>query len=309
MSKKHSRASSLLQIVFFVIAPGIAHADYQTGLNAYVDGDFDKAMAEWKAEVNKPGEPENLAIYRESLYAIGMLYWQGEGVAQDYAVSAAWLKQAADINHPGAQNKLGYLYSTGQGVPQNFQQARHYFEMAAAQGDPDASHNLDEMFRQGLLAADSASEPVMPPVEHAQPVTELLADPGLAKGVAVAVSPATGESSPAPPAKSMPDHAHTVAGDNGVEWIRAQNPEHYTIQVVALRAPDKLHDFIAAHPDRAPFAIYQPAGNELPLSALVQGVYADVESARAAVQSFPPGLQKLDQLWIRKFGMVQGMLE
>jgi len=297
-----------------------ANADYDTGLNAYIDGDFERAMAEWKAEVNRPGEPENLAIYRETLYAIGMLYWQGEGVAQDHTVAAVWMKQAADINHPGAQNKLGYLYSTGQGVPQNFEQARRYFELAARQGDPDASHNLDQMFRQGLFAKAAA---------EAIPAAEEM--PAVKETVAVADTPAVKETAPPdvpaerpvepvlpgdaePTARLEPVEAVAVRpaqspGLEGADWIRVQNPEHYTLQVVALRAPDRLMEFVAEHPDWAPFAIYRPAGNERPLSVLVQGVYADVEAARAAAQAFPTGLQKPDQIWIRKFGMVQGLLE
>lgn len=118
-------------------------ADYQAGLDAYHAGDYVTAMTEWKETASQAPERENLAIYRETLYAIGMLYWQGEGVEQDYGVSAVWLKQAADINHPGAQVKLGYLYSMGQGVPLNYDEARKWFEMAAKQDDPDAQYNLD----------------------------------------------------------------------------------------------------------------------------------------------------------------------
>jgi hypothetical protein len=282
-----------------------ANADYDSGLNAYIDGDFERALAEWKAEVNQPGEPANLAIYRETLYAVGMLYWQGECVEQDYAISAVWLKQAADINHPGAQNKLGYLHSTGQGVPQNFAEARRYFEMAAAQGDPDAGHNLDQLFRQGLFAAPAAEE-------LAEPVAREQAEPAVEPGSVDVQALEAGDEAPAP--RAEPPEAAAVrraelSGVHGEGWIRAQDPGHYTLQVIALRAPDKLMEFITTHPDWAPFAIYQPAGNELPLSVLVQGVYSDVESARTAAASFPPGLQQREQLWIRKFGMVQGTLE
>jgi hypothetical protein len=303
--QKHSRASSLLQIMVLAGLPGIAHADYQTGVNAYVDGDFATAMAEWKAEVNQPGEPENLAIYRESLYAISMLYWQGEGVKQDYTVSAVWLKQAADINHPGAQNKLGYLYSTGQGVPQNFQEARRYFELAAAQGDPDAAHNLDRMFEQGLLGATVAPDPdgTLPPTVtsvQGPPVQEAPVQEAPVQEAPVQDKP------PETPETTKPARP---AGDSGEAWIRARNPEHYTIQVIALREPDLLREFIAAHPDWQPFAIYQPAGNERPLHVLVQGDYADVEAARAAVAKFPAGLQKAERMWIRKFGKVQERIE
>jgi hypothetical protein len=300
--KEISRASSLLQVVMLGILPGMTIADYQTGLNAYVDGDFERALAEWKAEVNQPGEPANLAIYRETLYAIGMLYWQGEGVAQDYTVAAVWMKQAADINHPGAQNKLGYLYSTGQGVPQNFAQARRYFEMAAAQGDPDASHNLDQMFRQGLFA-EAISE------EQAAAKENIAPEEPLARPVDPAPLAAEEPPSRAEPGEVIAARAQRSNGFEGADWIRAQNPEHYTLQVIALRAPDRLMEFVAEHPDWAPYAIYLPPGNERPLSVLVQGVYPDVEAARAAAQSFPPGLQKPDQIWIRKFGMVQELLE
>jgi septal ring-binding cell division protein DamX len=201
-------------------------------------------------------------------------------VAQDYAVAAVWLKQAADINHPGAQVKLGYLYVTGQGVPQNHEQARHWFQMAAWQGDKDAAHNLDVMDEQGLGQADSDAAPAPVPM-------------------------------PLPASESAPESASASAltPAEGPAWIFAQDPEHYTIQVVALRAPDKLYEFIDRFPEWAPFAIYRPKGNERPLWVLVQGDYPNVEAARAAVREFPTRIQKREKLWIRKFGMVQGMIE
>jgi TPR repeat protein len=244
---------------FLFIFCASASADYQTGLDAYQRGDYGAAMSEWKAEVNQEPDPENLAIYRESLYGIAMLYWQGQGVEQDYSISAVWLKQAADINHPGAQTKLGYLYSTGQGVPQNDEEAVKWFEMAAQQGDSDARYNLDVLGQVGLAEAKSAT-----------------AQPGL---------------------------------DAGEQWILAQDPEHYTIQVIALSAPDKLHDFIGGQPDWAPFAIYRQSRYKKPLWVMVQGSYADVDAAREAAGKFPPGIQKTQDLWIRKFGMVQRLIE
>jgi hypothetical protein len=291
-----------------------AQADYQTGLDAYEAGDYEKAMAEWKEEVNRPRVPTNLAVYREALYAIGMLYWQGEGVAQDYTAAAVWLKQAADINHPDAQNKLGYLYSTGQGVPQNYQQARHWFEMAAAQGNPDARHNLDLMSERGLFAEPevAASGAGAKPDPLAQSEPEPQSDPTPApqpQEPSAAEQAARVEAQSRPAAEPGPAAAPGADGDAGVEWIKAQDPGHCTIQVIALRAPDNLHAFIAQHPDWAPFAIYTPAGNSKPLSVLVQGAYPDLKSARAAAAAFPAGLQQRDKLLIRRFGIVQGMLE
>lgn len=264
LSKRKSRLKPLLQIAVGLLLPILAVADYQSGLDAYNAGDYATAMAEWKAEVAAEPATENLALYREALYGIAMLHWQGEGVPQDYGIATVYLKQAADINHPGAQVKLGYLYSTGQGVPQNYEEAYRYFQMAAEQGDPDARHNLDVMYNQGLIP-DPGSE---------------LKPPPLTPGV-----------------------------DQGEAWILRQDPARFTIQVIALSAPKKLHRFIADHPEWAPFAIYGQARYSRPIWVLVQGNYPDADSARAAVEEFPAGLQGADSLWVRRFGMVQRLIE
>ena len=124
-----------LLAVLFGLIPSLLLCDYQSGLDAYNAGDYAGALADWKAEVaGEPDpNPQRLVVYREALYGIALLYWKGEGVSQDYGIATVWLKQAADINHTGAQNKLGYLYATGQGVPQNLNEAMRYFRMAASQ--------------------------------------------------------------------------------------------------------------------------------------------------------------------------------
>ena len=44
-----------------------------------------------------------------------------------------------------AQNNLGVMYENGQGVAQNHQQAFTWFQRAANQGDDDAQYNLGVM--------------------------------------------------------------------------------------------------------------------------------------------------------------------
>jgi TPR repeat protein len=275
--QKPSRLKPLLHVfLFFILFTTPTFADYQTGLDAYNASDYSAAMAQWKEVAGMQPERENLAVHRESLYAIAMLYWQGEGVQQDYGVSAVWLKQAADINHPGAQAKLGYLYTTGQGVPQNYQEAAKWLQLAAQQGDPDARYNLDILEEAGLLSTS------IPDISGTVP------DP-----------------------VSAPDsRIYPLPGrDAGEAWILQQDPERYTIQVIALRAPEKLHAFIAEHPDWSPLALYRMTGYAGSLWVMMQGDYADVEAAREAVKSFPGDLRRHGDLWIRKFGMVQSLIE
>ena len=68
-------------------------------------------------------------------FELGVLYYYGQGVAQDYGQAAAWWKKAAAQGHAQAQFNLGVLYGNGQGVPKNNAKARAWWEKAAAQTD------------------------------------------------------------------------------------------------------------------------------------------------------------------------------
>jgi TPR repeat protein len=50
---------------------------------------------------------------------LGALYYNGEGVPQDYAAAAKWFRLAAEQGNPEAQNNLGMLYADGTGVTQD----------------------------------------------------------------------------------------------------------------------------------------------------------------------------------------------
>jgi len=95
----------------------------------------------------------------------------------------------------------------------------------------------------------------------------------------------------------------------GEDWIMAREPEHYTIQVMALGSREKIEEVIASYDELAPFAIYTVPASSGVLYVLVQGDYADVDAARAARDAFPRRIQRRDDLWIRKFGMVQRLVE
>jgi len=136
-----------------LLAPTLLSADYQAGLDAYLEGDYDTAVVEWQDVVESPPGAVPLAVRAETLYAIGMLFWMGQGVLQDTVEAASWLRLAAGLGHPGAQNKLGFLYSAGQGVKQSHFEAFKWWQMAANQGDADAQYNLGVMYRDGLGVA------------------------------------------------------------------------------------------------------------------------------------------------------------
>jgi DamX protein len=91
-------------------------------------------------------------------------------------------------------------------------------------------------------------------------------------------------------------------------WILSQNPDHYTIQVIGLSNSEKLEALVDGHENLAPFAIYSVQRSTRPIRVLIQGSYADVDSARAARDVFPREINPPDQVWIRQFGKIQELI-
>ncbi|MCX5728575.1 MAG: tetratricopeptide repeat protein [Nitrospirae bacterium] len=66
-------------------------------------------------------------------FNLGMLYYEGHGVTQDYATARHWWEQAAAQGNAAAQYNLGVLYKKGRGAPQDDATAREWFEKSAVQ--------------------------------------------------------------------------------------------------------------------------------------------------------------------------------
>lgn len=294
-------------LAFIFLSP--LKADYDAGLAAYQRGDFETAYYEWLTVAESAPDSVPPSLMAESCYALGMLYWVGQGVAQDSATSAHWLLRAAESGHPAAQTKLGYLYGSGQGVQQSDFTALKWTQMAANQGDVDAQYNLGVFYRDGQVAAQNSELALKWFHEAAgngdQISVGVLAD--YAKYGWPGTSNVTTESDDA---VNVPTGSQPVASGSIEDelWIGQRNPQHFTIQVIALLSPVKLQEFAEQNSEWGPFAIYQQRWKGQPLFVLLKGDYADIEQARAAAAGFPLGLQKREELWIRKFIQVQGLL-
>ncbi len=63
--------------------------------------------------------------------ALGMMYFEGQGVTRSYETAFTWLKPAAEQGEPLAQVSLGTMYEAGDVVPRDFIQAYMWFSLAA----------------------------------------------------------------------------------------------------------------------------------------------------------------------------------
>ena len=80
---------------------------------------------------------------------LGQIFYEGEGIQQDYGQAMHWFRLAAEQGNAEAQNSVGTLYDNGKGVPRDFREAAKWFRLAADQGHLLARRNLGWMYEKG----------------------------------------------------------------------------------------------------------------------------------------------------------------
>jgi tetratricopeptide (TPR) repeat protein len=276
---------------------------YWRGLG--VKQDYDAAR-EWLTKAAELGHANAQA-------KLGFMYTDGLGVRQDYAQALAWFDKAAAGGSIDGLYNLGIFYLYGWGVAADRTMAKQYLASASALGDTASEDAL-----QQLLAEERAAEARREAKKAARlqrrepPLIVLESLPG-----EVDVEPKSSTDESIETYIIQEDIELTSEnieeGDSAFRvrdeaWILAQDPEHYTIQVMALDSVERLLDQIDGFEDLAPFGIYRLENDGRPLFVLVQGVYEDVESARAVRDAFPRRVQRPSQVWIRRFEMVQRLI-
>jgi uncharacterized protein len=81
-------------------------------------------------------------------FSLGMMYYSGEGVPQDYKQAVKWYRKAADQGAAMAQFSLGWMYKEGKGVPQDYAQAYMWAYLAAAQGNEEDVKMRDDLVKK-----------------------------------------------------------------------------------------------------------------------------------------------------------------
>ena len=121
--------------------PNTATGDYEAGITAAQNGDFETALAEFTAAAE---QGLDLAQYN-----LGVLYYSGLGVKADHEKAYEWTKKAAEQGHLAAQFNLGTLYFNGHGTRHNREEAFQWYSVAAQQDHAEAQYNLGTMYRDG----------------------------------------------------------------------------------------------------------------------------------------------------------------
>ena len=118
-----------------------AHADYEEGVTAAQNGDYATALREFTAAAE--------AGLDLAQYNLGILYYLGQGVEQNYTQALHWTLAAAKQGHLNAQFNLASLYFYGTGTAVDYTQALRWNLAAAEAQHAGAQHSLAKMYELG----------------------------------------------------------------------------------------------------------------------------------------------------------------
>jgi len=100
---------------------------------------------------NEFNETQRLAREGDSSaqFDLGLMYYKGQGVGQDFSQAMKWFKMAAEHGIPEAQFNLGIMYSDEKANWHSFTEAMKWFQKAARQDYPKAQYNIGVMYIMG----------------------------------------------------------------------------------------------------------------------------------------------------------------
>ncbi len=138
----------------------------------------------------------------------------------------------------------------------------------------------------------SANNTVTLPPRSAANAPVVESDP-IKHSVATVIAPAT-NTSPIP--ADLPGFRNA--------WILKQNPEHYTLQMVAGNDINTLRSFIRQYPLDEPLAIYSTTRKSKAWFGLIQHSYPNKQAALDARRQLPAVLRQQNP-WLRQFSALQ----
>ena len=147
-----NRLIAFVGTAFFALAiPSFASAQNTAGCySAFMKNDYVTAFRECQIPA-KQGDAH-------SQFNLGVMYDNGQGVAQSYSEAVKWYRKAADQGEASAQFNLGNMYDIGRGVAHSDTEALKWYRKAADQGDASAQFNLGYMYINGQGVAQSDTE-------------------------------------------------------------------------------------------------------------------------------------------------------
>lgn len=164
---------------------------------------------------------------------------------------------------------------------------------------PEGETDLPAQFHLPEANSDLAT---LPPME--EPAEDSLSESVSSEPVESTVFPSANES------PSTPESTSEWLDDNhlkGEDWLRHQNPNAYTLQVLGAHDQETLKKFLAQHP-LANVAMFKTTYRNKNWYVLVHGLYPNRSEALAALENLPASLRQNTQPWARTLTSIQKLI-
>ena len=192
----------MIATILAATLPGAAAASVRSGIEAWQNGEHEKAVAIWRSLADKGDQ--------DAAFNLGQAYRLGRGTAADSGEAKKWFEKAARAGHLDAQVSLGLLlFDTGDRAT-----ALDWLKRAADRGEPrallvtgTALFNGDGMKRDPVLGyayvSRAAAQGLAPAKATLADMDKIMSVADRKKGVALALVAATAKPAPPKPVVSM----------------------------------------------------------------------------------------------------------
>ncbi|MGD2081513.1 MAG: SPOR domain-containing protein [Chromatiales bacterium] len=280
------------------------------GLGAYQLGDYEKAYDLWRPLA----EQGNV----RARFQLGILFGEGQGVAQNPVKAAFWFRQAAQGGYAPAQHRLALMYYQGLGVPRDLSQAIGWWRLAAGQGNPDALFNLgglnhlgqgipqdldraEQLYAAAARRGHADARRALVKLQADRKELALRADAQAQTRTQVGHEK-SGVRREAPGARpqSLPEALR------GADWVMAQPPENFTVQIFAAVQPESVERFLRGFAGENEVAVYAFNRKGELWHSVVYGSFRNRAQAELAVRRLRASGQPVDA-WVRQMANVQAL--
>lgn len=113
--------------------------------DGFPDAQFNLALMLREKNINMAIKYLELASNQnlpEAHFLLGLIYYEGLDVKQDYKKAFYYFSLAAEQELPEAESNLGVMYFNGFGTERNIEKAKEFLIKASLQGNEEATYNL-----------------------------------------------------------------------------------------------------------------------------------------------------------------------
>jgi uncharacterized protein len=132
-------------VLAMMLTGGAVAGPLEEAWAAYQSGDYAIALRLWR-----PRAAQGVALAQNNL---GLMYYSGQGLPQNYDEAAKWYRLAAEQGNATAQSNLGSMYYSGEGVPQDYVQAYMWVSLAASRFPSSAKEDREQAARHCEIVA------------------------------------------------------------------------------------------------------------------------------------------------------------